>query len=114
VLADTRTQWTSLTARFWYDEQNRVLQAASETALWYHWGMPLIALRWVLIRDSLGQFETQALLCTDVHATRPVIIDCLVQHWQIEVTFEEARAHLSVETQLQWSDKAMPALHLAY
>jgi hypothetical protein len=72
VLADPRTQWTSLTARFWYGEQNRVLQVASETALWYHSGMPVIALRRGLIRDPLGQFETQALLCTDVQATPAV------------------------------------------
>ena len=107
VLADTRTQWTSLTARFWYGEQNRVLQVASATALWYHSGMPVIALRWVLIRDPLGQFETQALLCTDVHATPAFILDCFVQRWQMEVTFEEARAHLGIETQRQWSDKAI-------
>ena len=27
--------------------------------------------------------------------------------WQIEVTFQEARAHLGVETQRQWSDRAI-------
>ncbi len=27
--------------------------------------------------------------------------------WQVEVTFEEARAHLGVETQRQWSDQAI-------
>ena len=27
--------------------------------------------------------------------------------WQLEVTFEEARAHLGVETQRQWSDLAI-------
>jgi hypothetical protein len=107
VLADTRTQWTSLTVRFWYGEQDRLLQVASATALWYHSGMPVIALRWVLIRDPLGQFETQALLCTDVHATPAFILDCFVQRWQMEVTFEEARAHLGVQTQRQWSDKAI-------
>ncbi|MGI4793168.1 MAG: hypothetical protein ACRYG8_03605 [Janthinobacterium lividum] len=30
-----------------------------------------------------------------------------VQHWQIEVTFQETRAHLGVETQRQWSDRAI-------
>ena len=99
--------WTSLTAPYWYGEHNRLLQVASETALWYHSGMPVIALRWVLIRDPLGQFETQALLCTDVHATPAFILDCFVQRWQMEVTFEEARAHLGVETQRQWSGKAI-------
>ena len=27
--------------------------------------------------------------------------------WQLEVTFEEARAHLGIETQRQWSDLAI-------
>ena len=27
--------------------------------------------------------------------------------WNIEVTFEETRAHLGIETQRQWSDKAI-------
>ena len=58
-----------------------MLQVASATALWYHSGMPLIALRWVLIRDPLGQFETQALLCTDVYATPAFILDGFVQRW---------------------------------
>ena len=29
------------------------------------------------------------------------------QRWQVEVTFEEARAHLGVETQRQWSNLAL-------
>ena len=27
--------------------------------------------------------------------------------WQLEVTFQEVRAHLGVETQRQWSDRAI-------
>jgi hypothetical protein len=30
-----------------------------------------------------------------------------VRRWQVEVTFEETRCHLGVETQRQWSDKAI-------
>jgi hypothetical protein len=107
VLAATRTQWTSLTVPYWYGEHNRLLQVASETALCYHSGMPVIALRWVLIRDPLEQFKTQALLCPDVHAMPAFILDCSVQRWQMKVTFEEARSHLGVKTRRQWSDKAI-------
>jgi len=35
------------------------------------------------------------------------IINYFVLRWNIEVTFEETRAHLGVETQRQWSDKAI-------
>jgi hypothetical protein len=30
-----------------------------------------------------------------------------VLRWQVEVTFEEGRAHLGIETQRQWSEKAI-------
>jgi hypothetical protein len=55
----------------------------------------------------LGQFETQALLCPDWHATPCFILACFVQRWQMEVTFAETRAHLGIETQRQWSDNAI-------
>jgi hypothetical protein len=41
-----------------------------------------------------------------------------MSRWQVEVTFEETRAHLGIETQRQWSDKAIarttPALLALY
>lgn len=107
TLADRNTQWQALTVPYWYGEHERPVEVASAMALWYHSGMPVIPLRWVLIRDPLGQFETQALLCTDLQATPAFVLDCFVQRWQMEVTFEEARLHLGVETQRQWSDKAI-------
>jgi len=107
VLADPATAWTALTVPCWYGENNRPVEVASSAAVWYHSGMPTLPLRWVLIRDPLGQFEAQALLCTDSQATPSFILECFVQRWQLEVTFEEARAHLGIETQRQWSDKAI-------
>lgn len=107
VLADPATRWTMLTIPFWYGQPNRQVEVVSATAVWYHSGMPVIPLCWVLIRDPLRQFETQALLCTDLHATPAFILNCFVQRWQMEVTFAEARAHLGVETQRQWSDQAI-------
>jgi hypothetical protein len=61
----------------------------------------------VVIRDPLGQFETQALLCTDLQISREQILAWFVQRRQLEVTFEEARRHLGLETQRQWSDLAI-------
>jgi hypothetical protein len=107
VLADPATAWTALTMPFWYGEHDRTVEVASGTAVWYHSGMTPVALRWVMIRDPLGQFESQALLCTSQEAMPSFILECFVQRWQVEVTFEEARAHLGVETQRQWADKAI-------
>jgi hypothetical protein len=69
--------------------------------------MPAVPIRWVLIRDPEGKFDTQALLCTRLQVTPRQILEWFVLRWQVEVTFEEARAHLGMETQRQWSDKAV-------
>jgi hypothetical protein len=64
-------------------------------------------LRWVLIRDPEGRFKPQALLCTDPTGSAHQIVEWFVWRWQLEVTFHEARTHLGVETQRQWSDRAI-------
>lgn len=61
----------------------------------------------VLIRDPLGKFATQALLCTDQEADPVQILVWFARRWQMEVTFHEVRAHLGVETQRQWSERAI-------
>jgi hypothetical protein len=61
----------------------------------------------VLVRDPHRQFTPQAFLSTQL-ATQPVqILEWFVMRWHTEVTFREARAHLGVETQRQWADKAI-------
>ncbi|HEU0021718.1 MAG TPA: hypothetical protein VFR55_08615 [Dehalococcoidia bacterium] len=64
-------------------------------------------LRWVLIRDPQGELRPQALLSTDLSVAPIQIIEWFVLRWQLEVTFPEVRAHLGVETQRQWSDRAI-------
>src|SRR2546426_12275539 len=62
---------------------------------------------WVLVRDPLGKFRPQALVCTDLTVAPGQILAWFVLRWRLEVTFEEVRAHLGVETQRQWSDLAI-------
>lgn len=69
--------------------------------MWYHSGKPVVSLRWVLVRDPLEAFEPQALLCTDINYTAAQILSWFVVRWQLDVTFEEVRAHLWMETQRQ-------------
>ena len=64
-------------------------------------------IRWVLIRDPRGAFRTQALLCTDLDADPQQILSWFVRRWQLEVTFHEVRAHLGVQTQRQWVERAI-------
>jgi hypothetical protein len=67
----------------------------------------MVPIRWVLIRDPLAKSEAQALLCTDLAVTPEQIVAWFVLRWRVEVTFEEVRRHLGVETQRQWSELAI-------
>lgn len=107
VAADPTTPWTKLTLTPWYGEPEREVEVYSETAIWYHAGKAPVAVRWVLIRDPQGEFETQALRSTNLAHTPQQMLEWFVRRWTMEVTFEEARAHLGIETQRQWSDLAM-------
>ncbi len=106
-VADPNTAWTSITIANWYGAGARAVEVASDTAVWYHTGLPPVPLRWVLVRDPQGKFATQALLCTDQDAAPEQILAWFVLRWQLEVTLEEARRHLGVESQRQWSERAI-------
>ncbi len=100
------TSWEESTVR-WYGRSTRVVKIATGTAVWYHSGLPVVPLRWVVITDPVGKFAPQALLSTDVALPAWQIVEWFVWRWQLEVTFEEARAHLGIETQRQWSELAI-------
>ena len=106
LLNQPTVSWT--TARVaWYDNTTRPVELTSQTALWYHTGKPPVPIRWVLVRDPNGEFESQALLCTDPAVAPAQVLEWFVLRWQLEVTFQEVRSHLGVETQRQWSDRAI-------
>ena len=106
MLTCPQTRWQRITVK-WYDGQHRLMELSSQTAVWYHSGKPIIPLRWVLIRDPKEEYDPLALLCTRLDYSALQIVNWFVRRWQIEVTFEEARRHLGLETQRQWSDKAI-------
>jgi hypothetical protein len=107
VLADRGTPWRRVVVPGWYGEGDRVVEIHSGTAVWRHAGMPVVPIRWVLLRDPQRRFDPQALLCTDLAQDPLRIVRWFVRRWQLEVTFREVRDHLGVETQRQWSDRAI-------
>jgi hypothetical protein len=107
VTEDPRTVWEPTEIANWYGSEDRTVEIASETAVWYSTGLPAGPVRWVLIRDPAGGFKTQVLLCTDLEADPERIVRWFVMRWQLEVTFQEARRHLGFEMQRQWSDLAI-------
>jgi hypothetical protein len=107
VAANPHTIWTRHVMRYWYGEVKRTIEFTSNTAVWFHGGQPPLPIRWVIVRDPLGKFKTQALLCTDLKVAPLQIVEWFIQRWQLEETQREVREHLGVETQRQWSDLAI-------
>ncbi len=65
MLADEETPWRRLTVPGWYGEGDRVVGICSDTAVRRHAGLPIVPIRWVLLRDPHRRFDPQALLCID-------------------------------------------------
>ena len=104
---DPNTVWQSLTIPGWYGNTERRVEICPDIAVWYHRGRPVLPVRWILLRDPEGDFEPQALLCTDLNRDPHDIIGWFIRRWSLEVTFRETRDHLGVESQRQWSDQAI-------
>lgn len=90
----------------WYGMEKEI-ELGSGTCVWFHVGKQAVPIRWVIVRDRLGKFDTQALLCTNQACEPKQIVEWFIRRWQVEVTFEESRRHLGIETNRQWSDKAI-------
>src|SRR5262249_41956559 len=106
-LKDPKVQWQRCRISLWYGRTNRLVEITSGTALWYRAAVAPVPIRWLLVRDPNGELDPQAFLATDLDARPRDILAWFVRRWQVEVTFEEVRAHCGVETQRQWSDKAI-------
>src|SRR2546423_10945351 len=107
VLADPKTVWSPINVTEWYGGRQRRLEIVSGNAVWYHSGLPPAPIRWVLVRDPSGEREPQAFLSTDLTARPEQILGWVVSRWRMETIFQEARSHLGMETQRQWSDLAI-------
>jgi hypothetical protein len=106
VLQDPNTVWETLTVD-WYGGTQRTLEVTTGTALWYSTGTDPLPIRWVLTRDPEGKREPKAYFSTDQRQSAAEIGEDFVKRWPIEVTFEESRAQIGIETQRQWSDWAI-------
>jgi hypothetical protein len=107
LLHDPATVWHRHTVALWYGRTHRQVEIASSTAIWYHSGKPPVPIRWLLVRDPAGKLDPQAFLATDPNVAPSDMLQWFVARWQLEVTFQETRAHLGLETQRQWSDRAI-------
>ena len=116
VFSDPKTIWCQNEVA-WYGGQIKQVGYCSGVCLWYTQGQDPVPIRWVLVRYEETNKRTgkvtvhvAAFFCSDVDdstLTAEKIIGFYVSRWNIEVTFEEIRAHLGLETQRHWSVRAI-------
>jgi hypothetical protein len=105
VSENPNTIWEKVPVN-WYGVEKEI-EITSGKCVWFHVGKEAVPIRWVIIRDPFGEFDTQAVLGTNQAAAPKQIVEWFIKRWQVEVTFEESRRHLGIETNRNWSDKAV-------
>jgi hypothetical protein len=90
-----------------YGGIKRTVRFITCTCMWGVDGVVPVPIRWVLITDPTGNLDPLPLMSTDPLMTAEQMLILYIDRWSIEVTFEEVREYLGVETQRQWSDKAI-------
>ena len=106
LLDDTSKPWQCAKVK-WYGGELKLLEFLPIDCLWYRAGKTPLPVRVVLIKTPDGKKVAEALFSTCQEHSAIQIIEWFVLRWNLEVTFEETRAHLGIETQRQWSDLAI-------
>jgi len=110
----TLKEWAQRADTPWVEEEidgyggkKKAMWLFAHEALWYTPGWDPLPIRFVMVRDPEGKLRDEVFFCTDQDADPVQIINGVVMRWSVESTFEEAREHLGMETQRQWSDLAI-------
>jgi hypothetical protein len=82
----------------WYGGERRRVEVVAGRGWWYKSGRPLIAVRWVFVRDRTGTHRDEYFFTTDVAMRPEAVIETYTGRWNIETTFQEARSYLGLET----------------
>lgn len=102
----------------WYGGGQRQVEVATGVGHWYRQGQGLVKIRWVFVRDLSGNHRDEYFYSTTVNISVSSIIESFVGRWDIEVTFEEMREHLGLETTRGRSQNTVlrvePSLFLLY
>jgi len=91
----------------WYGGRRRTVEVVGDQGLWYRAGRPLVPVRWALVRDRLGGPRDEYFFSTDVGMSPQALIETYTARWNLETTFEEARACLGVGTTRGWSARTV-------
>lgn len=106
LVGDRNQRWRK-GSLVWYGQEIKTVDYLFGNCLWYRPGQPPVPIRWVLISDPEGKSKTEAFFTTDQKLEPLRIVQLFIWRWNVETTFQECRSHLGLETQRQWSDKAI-------
>jgi len=90
-----------------YNGIKHVVRFITAICMWGADGITPVPIKWVLVIDPSGKLDPLPLMSSDLEMEAKEIIELYIDRWGLEVTFEETREYLGVETQRQWSDKAI-------
>lgn len=90
----------------WYGGNHVLRKLVTGSAVWDVDGYQPLPIRWVLVLDPTGRQSPTVLFSTNMMLCAQDIVEIFVSRWSLEVTFEEARAHLGFQSQRQWSQAA--------
>jgi hypothetical protein len=88
----------------WYGGSRREMRWVSERALWHDaHGNTATPIRWVcVLGDAKAGLESAFFFSSDPEMAAARIVEYYSRRWNIEVTFEESRALLGLETTRHW------------
>jgi len=82
----------------WYGGGERRVEVVSAIGHWYRGGQGLVAVRWVFVHDLSGTHRDEYFFSTDPRMTPGHVIEAFTGRWSLEVTFEEMRSYVGLET----------------
>jgi len=96
-LADKNVHWSKATVT-WYGSELKKILYLYRQALLYQPGKGTVRIAWVLVRDPQGKLRDESFYTTDLTMSAQEIIRHFIERWTIEVTFEESKRFLAVES----------------
>jgi hypothetical protein len=107
VVARTPQRRRTKASVAWYGDTQRQVQLVTGKAHWYMGGGGLVPIRRVFVHDLDGTHRDQYFYSTDTALTAEQIESLYTGRWSIEVTFQEAKFHLGLETTRQRVQKSV-------
>lgn len=117
IARDPTTVWEVVEID-WYGGERKRFEVATGTGMWSTDNQKAIRLRYVMTRDlepdAKKRMRQEVFVSTEVEQSAEQILQWYVWRWSEEVTFEESRRHLGVETGRGWTrptlQRSTPAL----